>query len=76
MIESFPVRFTLESGTSVTVNKTAPDTYQFFLKPVQKAVMDFTYVDDGRPKAAWDESLDFQQLEALRTFWLMNEEVV
>ena len=76
MIESFPVAFTLESGTHVTVSKTAADTYYFSLRPIKKTATEFTYIDDGRPKAAWDESLDFQQLEALRTFWLMNEDVV
>ena len=76
MIESFPVEFTLESGTNVTVDKMAADTYHFSLKAAKKNATDFTYVEDGRPKSAWDDTLDFQQLEALRTFWLMNEDVV
>lgn len=76
MIENFPAQYTLESGTKVTVHKKGADTYEFILKPVEKVAGNFIYVDDGRPKAEWDEALDFEQLEALRTFWLMNEEVV
>ena len=76
MIESFPVEFTLESGTKVTVDKKGTDKYDFSLRSTAKPVDSFTYVDDGTPKAEWDERLEFEQLEALRTFWLMNENVV
>lgn len=76
MIENFPVEFTLESGTKVIVHKRSADTYEFLLKPTEKPGGNFIYVDDGRPKSEWDESLDFEQLEALRSFWLMNEEVL
>jgi hypothetical protein len=76
MIESFPVEYTLESGTRVKVDKKGADTYGFSLWSTEKPVEGFTYVDDGTPKAEWDEKLEFEQLEALRTFWLMNEEVV
>ena len=76
MIESFPLQFTLSSGTEVTVNKTGGNTYDFTLKPEEGAADHFTYVEDNRPKTAWDESLEFEQLDALRTFWLKNEEVV
>jgi hypothetical protein len=73
MIHNFPIEYTLESGTRVTINKESADTYDFFLKPIKKPAGQFTYVDDGRPKSAWDDSLDFEQLEALRKFWLMIE---
>lgn len=76
MIENFPVEYTLESGTRVTVDKKGADTYDFSLSPVEKPAAQFTYVDDGRPKSEWDNALDFEQLEALRSFWLMNEEIV
>ncbi len=76
MIESFPVEYTLESGTRVKVNKKGSDNYDFSLWSPEKQVNSFTYIDDGRPKAEWDEMLEFEQLEALRTFWLMNEEVL
>ena len=73
MKEHYPAHFTLGSGTKVTVDKKGADTYEFILQPPQKAPGNFIYVDDGRPKAEWDEALDFEQLEALRTFWLMHE---
>lgn len=76
MSKSFPLEYTLESGTKVTVTKKDAGTYEFLLKPAHKPAGQFTYVDDARPKAAWDDSLDFEQLEALRTFWLMTENVV
>jgi hypothetical protein len=74
MIENFPVEYTLESGTKVTVNKESTNTYDFFLEPIKKPAQQFTYIDDGRSKASWDDALDFEQLEALRKFWLMSEE--
>lgn len=76
MSKHFPLQYTLESGTRVTINKTAAGTYDFILKPHDHAERWFTYVDDGRPKAAWDDTLDFEQLEALRKFWLIAEDVV
>jgi hypothetical protein len=76
MAERFPIEYTLESGTHVTVNKTGPDTYHFDLRPTKKPARQFTYVDDQRPKSEWDETLDFEQLEALRHFWLTNEKVI
>lgn len=76
MIENFPVEYTLERGIKVTVDKKEPDTYNFVLRSSGKPMESFTYVDDGRPKAEWDERLGFDQLEALRKFWLMNEEVL
>lgn len=76
MVKSFPIEYTLESGTKVTITKAGADTYDFSLQPNDKPPRQFTYVEDGRPKAAWDESLDFEQLEALRKFWLKEEDVV
>ena len=76
MIEDFPVDFELESGARVTVNKRTAQLYDFTISPPGKPDRLFTYIDDGRPKSEWDESLDFEQLEALRKFWLMNEDVV
>ena len=76
MIQHFPVEFTLESGIEVQVDKRESNTYEFILRSAEKTVNNFTYIDDGRPKAEWDDRLDFEQLEALRRFWLINEEVV
>jgi hypothetical protein len=76
MTESFPLHFTLESGTHVTVSKTGNNTFHFNLKPGAEPGTEFTYIDDGRSKAEWDDMLDYEQLQALRKFWLENEDVV
>lgn len=76
MIKDYPVEYTLDSGTHVIVNKTGHETYDFELRPTEGEVRHFTYVDDDRPKAEKDELLDFEQLNAVRHFWLLNEDVV
>ena len=76
MVKEFPLKYTLESGTKVVVNKTGGDTYDFSLTHHEKPVTQFVYVNDGRPKAEWDEKLSFEQLEALRHFWLVTEGIV
>lgn len=77
MKEHFPLHYTLASGTEVTVEKKGDETYEFILKPHGKEAENFVYVEDGRrSKAEWDEELDFEQLEALRAFWLRHEGVV
>ncbi|HVG16793.1 MAG TPA: hypothetical protein VM935_17615 [Chitinophagaceae bacterium] len=75
MSDSFPMQYTLANGTEVVVNKTEGNSYHFTLTPTEGNKEDFTYVDDGRPKSEWDESLEFEQLDALRTFWLKADEV-
>lgn len=76
MIEHFPYEFTLASGTRVVVNKLNNTTYDFSLTPSEGPAEHFTYIEDGRTKSDWDEALEFEQLDALRTFWLENEDVV
>ncbi len=76
MNEDFPMEFTLASGTNVVVSKTSNKTFDFSLKPTEGAEDSFTYIEDERPKTEWDESLEFEQLDALRTFWLKTEDVV
>jgi hypothetical protein len=76
MVKKYPIKFTLESGTHVVVNKNSENTYDFSLTPPEGANRHFTYVEDDRPKAEVDESLDFEQLDAVRTFWLLNEDIV
>jgi len=76
MHESFPLKYTLASGTEVVVNKTEGKTYHFSLTPSEGNEEQFTYVDDGRPKTEWDEGLEFEQLDALRTFWLKTEDLL
>lgn len=74
MVKEYPIGFTLENGTHVTVNKTGPETYDFKLEPTHGSSRHFTYRDD-RSKAEVDNELDFEQLDAVRTFWLKNEDV-
>lgn len=76
MIDNFPIHYTLESGTQVTVNRSAADTYDFDLMPTEGTASPFTYVEGQKTKSEWDHILNFEQLEALRKFWLMNEEIV
>jgi hypothetical protein len=76
MSERFPIEYDLESGTHVTVTKSGANTYDFSLKPNENSAGGFRYIDDGRPKSEWDNVLDFEQLEALRKFWLETEDVV
>jgi hypothetical protein len=76
MKKSYPLKFTLENGTHVVVNKTGTNTFDFTLNPHKGPTSQFTYVEDGRSKTAVEESLDFEQIDALRTFWLENEDIV
>lgn len=69
----FPMEFSLDNGTLVTVHDMGGDQYDFTLKPEEGAPRSFTYVEGERTKAEWDEIADFDQLQALRTFWLNTE---
>ncbi|MCU7550903.1 hypothetical protein OCK74_17415 [Chitinophagaceae bacterium LB-8] len=75
MVKHYPIAFTLESGTHVIVHNTGPETYEFTLEPAHGPSRQFTYRDD-RSKTEVDDELDFEQLDAVRTFWLKNEDVV
>jgi len=75
MVHSFPLEFTLERGTHVLVNNNGANTYEFTLKPEDGPSRQFTYVDDGRTKTEAEESLDFEETDVLRTFWLETEDI-
>jgi hypothetical protein len=75
MSTNFPLNFTLENGTQVVVNKTGANTYEFNLRPEEGPARQFTYIDDGRSKTEVEENLDFEQTDALRTFWLETEDI-
>jgi hypothetical protein len=75
MIKHYPAEFTLDSGTHVVVTKNEGKTYDFSLTPKHGAAHHFTYTDDNRPKAEIEEGLDFEELNALRMFWLKNEDI-
>jgi hypothetical protein len=76
MSKHYPLRFTLEDGVEVEVNKTGNDTYNFTMTPKKGQVRTFTIVNDDRPKDQVTESLDFDQLNAVRRFWLETDDTV
>ena len=76
MAEHFPLEYTLESGTQVRVTKRDESQYDFLLTPEGGAAESFTYRVGERSKAEWDDILEFEQLDALRTFWLKTDDLV
>lgn len=74
MHHHFPIHFTLENGTKVQVNKVADNIYDFLLTELDGKTDNFTYTRDSRSKEEVERSLDFHQLDALRTFWLKRVE--
>lgn len=73
MATHFPMEYTLESGTKVVVTQRDNDTYDFSLTPTDGTANSFTYREDEHTKAEWDALLEFEQLDALREFWLKME---
>jgi nitrous oxide reductase accessory protein NosL len=74
MTNNDPVEFTLDNGMHVDVVKTGADTLEFTLKPEHGPARRFTYVDDEAYTAEVEDTLDFDQLNALRKYWLIVEE--
>ena len=74
MAKHYPLTFTLEDGIHVTVNKTGDNTYDFTLKPKEGPERYFSIIDDVS-KDNVTEPLDFDQLNAVRRFWLEQEDV-
>lgn len=75
MTTQFPLEYSLENGTQVTVSDQGSGLYEFRMQPGHGEPRNFTYVDGRHTKAEWDEMLDYEQLEALRKFWLETEEI-
>lgn len=75
MATQFPLQFVLESGTHVTVADEGGGQYLFTMNPEEGAPKQFSYIDGAHTKAEWDEIADFEQLEALRKFWLEMEDI-
>jgi hypothetical protein len=76
MATHFPMEFTLESGTKVVVTKQDTGTYNFSLMPTHGLTNSFTYRDGEHTKAEWDALLEFEQLDALREFWLKTDDII
>lgn len=73
MALNYPLEFTLENGTHVTVEKTGNKQYDFILKPDEGETRRFDYNDNVEYTQEMEEKLDFDQLNALRRFWLERE---
>ncbi len=69
----YPLDFTLESGTHVVVNRVDQHNYDFVLKPEDGSERHFSYDDNVEFTTEMEEGLDFDQLNALRRFWLERE---
>jgi transglutaminase/protease-like cytokinesis protein 3 len=76
MSAHYPIQFTLEDGIHVEVNKKSDATYDFRLTPKEGSARHFTFVDDARSKEEKTASLDFDQLNAVRAFWLKEHDVI
>jgi hypothetical protein len=76
MKRHFPLHFTLESGTNVQVSNAEGNIYHFSLTKTNGTSDDFNYVDDNRSRDEIENPLDFDQLNALRAFWLKREHLV
>ena len=70
MAKNYPLQFTLEDGTHVTVQKTGEHIYNFTLKDEGKPERQFTINDSEEFTDEKEKALDFDQLNALRRFWL------
>lgn len=76
MSTHYPLTFTLEDGVHVVVNKKGSDTYDFTMERSDGTKRYFTYVDDNRTRDEKTETLDFDELNAVRRFWLEQHNVV
>jgi hypothetical protein len=76
MTKHFPIEFDLENGSHVMVDKTGSNIFDFTIKPEEGPARQFTYVDDGKTKTEAEASLEFEQVDALRKFWLETEDLV
>jgi hypothetical protein len=70
MKKEYPLRFTLEDGTHVVVNKTGHHLYDFTLQDDENGTRHFTLNDEEEFTTEKEKALDFDQLNALRRFWL------
>jgi hypothetical protein len=76
MSKHYPIKFTLEDGVDVEVNKTATNTYDFTMVGSHQQARRFTIVDDDRPKDEITRGLNFDELNAVRRFWLEADDSV
>ncbi len=65
MSKHYPLKFTLEDGVYVVVNKAGDNTYDFTLTPQHGTERHFTLRDDA-PQDEVTATMDFDQLNAVR----------
>ena len=70
MEKKFPLEFKLEDGTQVTVAKTGEHLYDFTLTDEENGTRHFHLNDQEEFTDEKEKELDFDQLNALRRFWL------
>jgi hypothetical protein len=68
----YPLHFTLNDGVQVEVNAMGDEIYDFKLQPENGPVRHFT-LDNKIPNDEHINALDFDQLNAVRRFWLEKE---
>lgn len=73
MKKHFPLHYTLESGTEVVVTHSTGHVYNLTLKSKSGAESSFSYNDDEVFTEQMENALTFDQLNALRRFWLEQE---
>jgi len=74
MAVKFPLNFSLENGVEVTITKMGQKSYDFKLQSEDGTVRQFMYSDD-KSRNEWIESLEFDQLNAVRKLWLEQEDM-
>jgi hypothetical protein len=70
MRKDFPLEFNLDDGTHVVVRKAGNHLYDFTLKPGHGPERHFSVNDEEEFTDEKEKALDFDQLNALRRFWL------
>ncbi len=75
MKKGYPMEFTLDSGTKVVINKTGDNSFEFNLTPEDGPSRQFTYINEVSFTAKAEETYEFEQLDALRKFWLELEDM-
>lgn len=73
MAIDYPFEFTLENGTQVVVKKQDAHHFAFTLVPEDEPEKSFIYDDTVTVTSEMEEGLSFDQLNALRRFWLERE---
>lgn len=76
MSKHYPINFTLDDGIRVEVNNAGNNRYDFFMRRKEGTVNHFSIVNDDRPKEQIEEGLDFDQLNAVRKFWLETDDLI